>query len=125
MESSHDKEQHPKFKVVPLDAVRHEAKKILTPQQLKAAIEHVKLLKFYPEDVELDFGPCGEGFELRVDEPIISRKGWLRVAFWVSEKTKIVYLVDIFWKKENRVSTADRLRIDHRIRKLRHQLGEK
>ena len=118
-------QQTPKFKVVPLEAVRHEARKILTSQQLKAAIEHVKLLKFYPEDVGLDFGPCGEGFELRVDEPIISKQGWLRVGFWVCDKTKTIYIVDVFWKKENRISTADRLRIDHRIRKLRQQLGGK
>ena len=124
MESSHSK-QPPNFKVVPLDTVRHEAKKILTPQQLKAAIDHVKLLKFYPDDVGLDFGPCGEGFELRVDEPIISKQSWLRVGFWVCNKTKSIYIVDVFWKKENRISTADRLRIEHRIRKLQQQLGRK
>jgi hypothetical protein len=37
-----------KFRVEPLPVVRREAKKILSPQQLKAAIEIVKLLKFYP-----------------------------------------------------------------------------
>jgi hypothetical protein len=91
--------------------VRHEARKILTPQQLKAAIAHVKLLKFYPDEVGLNFTPCGEGFELRVDEPIIGKQGWLRVGFWVCDKTKTIYIVDVFWKKENRVSTADRLRV--------------
>jgi hypothetical protein len=80
MESSH-KKQNPRFKVVPLDAVRHEAKKILTPQQLKVAIDHVKLLKFYPDEVGLDFSPCGDGFELRVDEPIISRQGSMPLRF--------------------------------------------
>ncbi len=124
METSRQK-QNPKFRVVPLEAVRHEARKILAPQQLKVAIEHVKLLKFYLEDVGLDFGPCGDGFELRVNEPIISKQGWLRVGFWVCDKTKIIYIVDVFWKKENRISSADRLRIDHRIRKLRQQLGGK
>ena len=124
METSHQK-QNPQFKVIPLDAVRHEAMKILTPQQLKAAIDHVKLLRFYPDEVGLDFSPCGEGFELRVDEPIISKQGWLRVGFWVCDKTTTIYIVDVFWKKENRISTADRLRIDHRIRKLRQQLGGK
>jgi len=113
------------FKIIPLDAVRHEARKILTPQQLKAAIDHVNLLKFYPDEVGLDFSPCGEGFELRVDEPLISKQGWLRVGFWVCDKSKTIYIVDVFWKKENRISTADRLRIDHRIRKLRQQLSGK
>lgn len=124
MDSTHQKPST-KFKVVPLGTVRHEAKKILMPQQLKAAIGHVMLLKFYPRDVGLDFSPCGDGFELRVDLPVISKQGWLRVGFWVCNKTKTIYIVDIFWKKENRISTADRLRIDHRIRKLRQQLGEK
>jgi hypothetical protein len=53
------------------------------------------------------------------------RQGWLRVGFWVCDKSKTIYIVDVFWKKENRISTADRLRIDHRIRKLRQQLSGK
>ncbi len=115
----------PNFKVIPLDSVKREAKKILNPQQLQAAIKLCKLLKHYPQDVGLDFGRCGDGFELRIDDPIISNQGWLRAAFWVHEKAKVIYIVDVFWKKTNRISQADLHRINHRIRQLKLALSRK
>ena len=47
--------------------------------------------------------------------------------FWIDEKAKTIHIVDIFWKKTNAVSPADRLRANHRIRGLKAALarGEK
>ena len=83
-----------------------------------SSFRHLKLLG----DVGLDFEPCGEGFELRIEHPAINKQGWLRAAFWIHEKSRSIYIVDLFWKKTNRVSKADILRINDRIRKLRQQL---
>src|SRR4051812_20474861 len=41
------------------------------------------------------------------------------LSFWIHEESKTVYIVDLFWKKTNTISTADRLRSEQRIRKLR------
>jgi hypothetical protein len=60
--------------------------------------------------------------ELRVEHPVIGRQGWLRAMFWIHEPSKTVYIVDLFWKKTNAISTADRLRSGQRIRKLRELL---
>ncbi len=123
MHSSQMKNSSSRYKIVPLDMVKHEARKILSPRQLKIAINTVKLLAFYPEDVGLEIEPCGEGFELRIEDPLINRQGWLRAGFWIHERT--IYIVDIFWKKVNRISKADLYRINHRIRQLRQSLREK
>lgn len=119
------KEPVAKFRVSALHAVRREARKILNPQQLHAAIKICKLLKYYPQDVGLDFGRCGDGFELRIDDPVISKQGWLRASFWIYEKAKIIYIVDLFWKKTNQISQADLHRINHRIRQLKLALSRK
>jgi phage-related protein len=111
------------FKVIPLPVVKHEAKKMLNPAQLKAAIDHTKKLKYYPQDVGLSIGSCGEGFELRIKDSIIDKQGWLRAGFWVHEKTRIIYIVDVFWKKTNRISQADIIRINHRIRRVKLALS--
>ena len=113
------------YKVIPLQQVRRDAKKILNPQQLQAAIKLCKLLKYYPQNVGLDFERCVDGFELRIDDPVINKQGWLRAAFWVHEKAKVIYIVDVFWKKTNQVSQADLHRINHRIRQLKLTLARK
>jgi hypothetical protein len=40
----------------------------------------------------------------------------------VDEKAKTIYVVDLFWKKTNAISIADRLRADDRIRRLKAEL---
>ena len=57
--------------------------------------------------------------ELVVEDPAIGKQGWLRAIFWVDEKAKTIYVVDLFWKKTNAISIADRLRADDRIRRLK------
>jgi len=61
--------------------------------------------------------------ELRVEHPVIGQQGWLRAIFWVHEHSKTIYIVDIFWKKTNKISVADLARSEHRIRQLRLLLG--
>jgi phage-related protein len=123
MPSSSTKKPSSRYEIVPLDTVKHEAKKILTPRQLNIAINTVKLLAYYPDDVGLEIESCGDGFELRIKAPLINKQGWLRVGFWIHGTT--IYIVDIFWKKENRISRADLYRINHRIRQLKQSLGGK
>ena len=85
-----------------------------------------KRLQFYPNDPELSYEPRGEGMELRVespDTPNIKKQGWLRAIFWVHEKTKVIYLIDLFWKKSNQIKPADVQRANHRIRLLKAQLA--
>lgn len=98
------------------------AKKILSKTQLKVAIDIAKRLKYYPQDVGLSIEPCGEGFELRIEDPIINKQGWLRAGFWVCENEQTIYIVDVFWKKTNCIAVADIIRINHRIRQLRFAL---
>jgi len=61
--------------------------------------------------------------ELRIEHPSIGKQGWLRAIFWIDEKSKTIYVVDIFWKKSNAISTADRLRANQRIRELKQALA--
>ena len=110
------------YKVLPLPVVQKTAKKILTIAQLRAAIREASALRFYPNVPDLHIKPCGEGMELVVEDPAIGKQGWLRAIFWVDEKAKTIYVVDLFWKKTNAISTADKLRADDRIRRLKAQL---
>jgi hypothetical protein len=110
------------YKVLPLPVVQKTAKKILTTAQLRAAIREASALRFYPNVPDLHIKPCGEGMELVVEDPAIGKQGWLRAIFWVHEKAKTIYVVDLFWKKTNAISIADRLRADDRIRRLKAEL---
>lgn len=115
-----------KYRVLPLPRVQREARKLLTPQQLKEGIELARRLRFYPNEPELSYEPCGEGMELRVESPRtpnINKQGWLRAIFWIHEKSRIVYLVDLFWKKSNQIKPADLQRANHRIRLLKSELA--
>jgi hypothetical protein len=112
-----------RYKVLPLPIVQKTAKKILTTSQLHAAIREARILRFYPSVPDLDIKPCGDGMELVVEDPTIGQKGWLRAIFWIDEKAKIIYVVDLFWKKSNVISTADRLRANLRIRGLKQALA--
>lgn len=110
------------YKVLPLPVVQKTAKKILTTAQLRAAVREASALRFYPNVPDLHIKPCGEGMELVVEDPAIGKQGWLRAIFWVDEKAKTIYVVDLFWKKTNAISIADRLRADDRIRRLKAEL---
>jgi len=110
------------YRVLPLPVVQKTAKKILTTAQLRAAIREARSLQFYPNVADLNIKPCGEGMELVVEDPAIGKQGWLRAMFWVDEKAKTIYVVDLFWKKTNAVSTADKLRADDRVRRLKAEL---
>jgi len=61
--------------------------------------------------------------ELRLESKSLDRQGWLRGMFFVHDKTKTIYIVDLFWKKTNKVSIADLHRINHRVRQLKSLLS--
>ncbi len=113
-----------KYVVLPLPIVQRWASKELSEDQLREGIKLVRKLHFYPNTSELEIEPCGEGMELRVEHPAIGKRGWLRAIFWIHEKSKTIYVVDLFWKKTNAISKADRIRADHRIRKLKQALAD-
>ena len=115
-------DQHARYKVLPLPVVQKWAKKELSRPQLRAGIALALQLRFYPDIPDLSIEPCGDGVELRIEHPEIGKRGWLRAIFWIDEKSKTIYLVDLFWKKANAVSTADKLRANHRIRGLKAAL---
>ena len=100
----------PNYKVRPLPVVQKWASKKLSTVQLREGIRLARQLRFYPDVPDLDIERCGDGWELHVEHPSIGQQGWLRAIFWIDEKAKIIYVVDLFWKKENAISTADRLR---------------
>ena len=112
-----------RYSVLPLPRVQREAKKMLTAQQLTEAIHLAKRLRFYPDLPDLSIEPCGDGMELRIEGEAINRQGWLRAIFWTHDASKTIYIVDLFWKKTNKVSVADLHRIDHRIRQLKALLA--
>jgi phage-related protein len=113
------KDRRVRFKVLPLPVVQKWAKKELSRLQLRAGIKLARQLRFYPNVPDLSLEPCGDGMELRIEHPEIGRRGWLRAIFWVDQESKTIYLVDLFWKKTNAISTADKLRANHRIRGLK------
>jgi hypothetical protein len=112
------------YRVLPLPVVQKAAKKILTTKQLCAAIREARALRFYPSGPDLEIKPCGDGMELVIDDPSIGKQGWLRAIFWIDERDRTIYIVDLFWKKTNAISTADRLRANHRIRRLKLELAQ-
>jgi hypothetical protein len=111
-----------RYVVLPIHAVRKWAEKELSAKQRFEGIKLARTLCFYPDIPDLSIEPCGYGFELRIEHPAIGRKGWLRAIFWIYEKSKTIYIVDLFWKKTNAISRADRIRAYNRIRKLRQEL---
>lgn len=111
------------YEVLPLPIVQKWAKKELSRSQLRGGIQLVRLLRFYPDVTDLSIEPCGEGMELRVEHPEIGRQGWLRAIFWVHKESRTIYVADLFWKKTNAISMADRMRADHRIRGLKLSLA--
>ena len=117
----------PRYRVQPLPVVQKWAKKTLSSVQLREGSKLARVLRFYPNVPELDVQRCGDGMELRIEHPSIGKQGWLRAIFWIYEKEKTIYIVDIFWKKTNAISPADKLRASHRIRALKAALarGEK
>ena len=44
-----------------------------------------------------------------VEDPAIGKQGWLRAIFWVNDKEDDLCR-DLFWKKTNAISIADRFR---------------
>jgi len=112
-----------RYRVLPPPRVQKEGKKLLTVQQLAEGITISKQLRYYPDVPDLSIEPCGDGLELRLEGDTINQQGWLRSIFWVHDASKIFYIVDLFWKKTNRVSTADLHRINHRIRELKTLLA--
>jgi phage-related protein len=61
--------------------------------------------------------------ELRIEHPEIGKRGWLRAIFWIDERARTIYIVDLFWKKTNTISLADKLRANQRIRGLKAALA--
>ena len=111
------------YRVLPLPVVQRDTQKLLTVQQLREGIGLAKGLRHYPDVPGLSIGRCGEGMELRIESPAINPQGWLRAIFWVHEKSRTIYIVDLFWKKTNKVTVADLHRANHRIRQLRAELA--
>ncbi|HEY3755285.1 MAG TPA: hypothetical protein VGL42_03960 [Opitutaceae bacterium] len=108
-----------RYRVLPLPRVQRDAVKLLNREQLREAIALSKGLRFYPDVPDLSIGPCGDGIELRIESPAINPQGWLRSIFWVHEPSRTIYVVDLFWKKTNKISAADIERSNHRIRQLK------
>jgi hypothetical protein len=110
------------YRVLPLPVAQKWARKELSRSQLRAGIKLARQLRFYPDVPDLGIEPCGEGMELRIEHPEIGKRGWLRAIFWIDEKSRTIYVVDLFWKTGNAISTADKVRANHRIRGLKTSL---
>ena len=112
-----------KYQVLPLPLVEKAAKKILNDEQRRAAINIAEQLEDYPNVQHLDLDKCGEGIRIAFRSPEINKQGWLRGIFWIDDKERVIYFVDLFWKKTNKIASADVLRANHRIRRLRAELA--
>ena len=108
------------YRVLPLPIVERQAKKMLTAMQRHEGIAMAKRLAFYPDTPDLEIEPCGDGFELHIEGTTIDRQGWLRAIFWVHEESRTIYIVDLFWKKTNKIRRADIIRANHRITLLKN-----
>jgi phage-related protein len=113
-----------KYQVLPLPLVEKAAKKILNDEQRRAAINIAEQLEDYPNVQHLDLDKCGEGIRIAFRAPEINKRGWLRGIFWIDDKKRVIYFVDLFWKKTNKIALADVLRANHRIRRLRAELAK-
>jgi phage-related protein len=113
-----------KYKVIPLPIVEKIAKKLLTDEQRRAAIKIAEQLEDFPNVAHVDLDKCGEGIRVAFESPEIDKQGWLRGIFWIDDKQRVIYFVDLFWKKTNRIAFADVTRANHRIRKLRTELAK-
>lgn len=111
-----------RYQVLPLPCVQREARKLLSVDQLREGIDLAKQLRYYPDVPDLSIESCGNGMEIRLETPKIGKQGWLRAIFWIHKESHVIYVVDLFWKKTNQVTTADLHRINHRIRQLKLQL---
>ena len=114
----------PSYTVLPLPIVERTAKKILTTDQLRAAIRIAEQLEDYPNVPQLDICRCGEGIRLAFDSVEIRKQGWLRGIFWVDDKDRFIYFVHLFWKSTNKITFADVTRANYRIRQLRAELAQ-
>lgn len=112
-----------RYRVLPLPRVQREAQKLLTPQQLAEAIALAKRLRYYPDVPDLSIERCAEGMELRIESKAVNEQGWLRAIFYTHDPSRTIYIVDLFWKKTNRISAADLHRVNHRIRQLKSLLA--
>jgi len=112
-----------KYQVLPLPIVEKAAKKILNDEQRRTAINIAEQLEDYPNVQHLDLDKCGEGIRIAFRSPEINKQGWLRGIFWIDDKERVIYFVDLFWKKTNKIALADVLRANHRIRRLRAELA--
>jgi phage-related protein len=112
-----------RYRVLPLPRVQREAKKLLTRHQLAEGIALAKEPRYYPDVPMLGIEPCGDAMELRIESKSVDRQGWLRAMFYIHERGRTIYVVDLFWKKTNKVSIADLNRINHRVRQLRALLS--
>jgi hypothetical protein len=113
-----------KYQVLPLPLVEKAAKKILNDEQRRAAINIAEQLVDYPNVQHLDLDKCGEGIRIAFRSPEINKRGWLRGIFWIDDKKRVIYFVDLFWKKTNKIALADVLRANHRIRRLRAEIAK-
>jgi len=111
------------YKVCPLPVVQKWARKKLSVVQLREGVKLARRLRFYPDVPDLHIERCGDGMELRIEHPSIGKQGWLRAIFWIDERKKTIYIVDLFWKKTNAISPADKLRANQRIRGLKAALA--
>ena len=64
-----------------------------------------KQLQYYPDVPHLSIESCGEAMELRLESKSLDRQGWLRAMFFIDDRSKTVYIVDLFWKKTDRLFT--------------------
>jgi phage-related protein len=112
-----------RYQVLPLPLVQREAKKLLTQRQLVEGIAIAKQLRYYPTVPQLSIEPCGEAMELRLESKSLNQQGWLRAMFYVDDRSRTIYIVNLFWKKTNKVSVADLHRVNHRIRQLKSMLS--
>jgi hypothetical protein len=113
-----------KYQVLPLPIVEKAAKKILSDEQRRAAINIAEQLEDFPNVQHLDLDKCGEGIRVAFRSPEINKQGWLRGIFWIDDKERIIYFVDLFWKKTNKIALADVTRANYRIRQLRAELAK-
>src|SRR5438552_9513723 len=90
---------HQKYQVLPLPIVEKAAKKILTDEERRAASNIAEQLENYPSVQHLDLDKCGEGIRIAFRSPEISKHGWLRGIFWIDDKERTIYFIDLFWKK--------------------------
>src|SRR5947207_14237570 len=97
------------YKVFPLPVVQKWARKKLSVVQLREGIKLARVAQILSRCARSTYRTMWRWNGTPHRASFNREDSWLRAIFWLDENAKTIYIVHLFWKKQNAISTADRL----------------